>query len=101
MSTKSNSAITSTESMINAGVLPGPRAKVSAKIEEWTRPIEGQGLFTLKQAAQVSGYRSQYLRLLISEGAIPARKHAGVWFLTREVVEGLKERRALRFQSAE
>jgi hypothetical protein len=103
---KSSTAISDTESLINAGVIPGNKSKVAAKLEEWSgrtpaQEQERQDLFTLRQAAIASGYRSAYLRALMLEDAIPATKKSGIWFLDRDVVEGLRKRRDERFRNTE
>jgi excisionase family DNA binding protein len=46
--------------------------------------LNGGNWLTIREAAELSGYNSEYIRRLIREGVIAARKFSIVWQVSQE-----------------
>lgn len=57
-----------------ACIIPSMSIEMSKNGEEW---------LTVQEAAKLTGYHAEYLRLLIREGKIAARKFGPVWAINK------------------
>lgn len=54
--------------------------------------VRGRKYYTIREASEITGYTTGYIRLLLGKGEIKGTKPGSVWLVTESVAKKLRDR---------